>query len=131
MLKPRKVGWLDLCRRDSRDGGGEVGCCLKYTLKGGATEKRGGDTKILKIGGQAGSGMDALKREGAGTTLQTMDNGAKKLKVPPFLIKHTQKVLGIWENNMELTSNFKTTVPKSNRFFSFLFPNFSLEENTS
>ena len=41
-------------------GGG--GCCLKYTLKGGGTEKRGGDTKILKIGGQAGSGVDALKR---------------------------------------------------------------------
>ena len=64
-------------------------------------QKRGGDTKILKIGGQAGSGVDALKRGGggAGTTLQTMDNGGKKLKVPPFLIKHTQKVLEIWENN--------------------------------
>ena len=45
-------------------GGG--GCCLKYTLKGGGTEKRGGDTKILKIGGQAGSGVDALKRGGGG-----------------------------------------------------------------
>ena len=80
-----------------RGGGG--GCCLKYTLKGGGTEKRGRDTKILKIGGQAGSRGGCLKKGGAGTTLQTMDNGGKKLKVPPFLIKHTQKVLGIWENN--------------------------------
>ena len=83
------------------DGGGEEGgrCCLKYTLKGGGTEKRGGDTKNFKNRGASWVRGRCLKKGGAGTTLQTMDNGGKKLKVPPFLIKHTQKVLGIWENN--------------------------------
>ena len=40
--------------------------CLKY-LKRGVTEKRGGETKILKRGGKMGQGMGALKRTGAGT----------------------------------------------------------------
>ena len=40
------------------------------TLKGGGTEKRGGETEISKKG-QAGSRMGSLKR-GAGTSLRTM-----------------------------------------------------------
>ena len=36
------------------------GNCLKH-LKGGGTEQRGGDTKTLKKGGQAGSRGGALK----------------------------------------------------------------------
>ena len=43
----------------------------KNTIKGGGTEQRGGDTKILK-GGTLGQGVGALKRGGAGTPLQTM-----------------------------------------------------------
>ena len=51
MLKPRKVGW------SIRAGGiwVRVGGTVCNTLKGGGTEKRGGDTKILKRGRQAGS----------------------------------------------------------------------------
>ena len=41
------------------------------TLKGGATEKRWGETKILKRGGKLGQGVDGLKRV-AGTPLGTM-----------------------------------------------------------
>ena len=45
-----------------REGGGD---CLKY-MKGGGTEKRGGDTKILKMGrgGKLGQGVGTLKRGG-------------------------------------------------------------------
>ena len=47
------------------------GKCLKY-LKGGETEQRGGDKKILKKGGgKLGQGVGALKG-GAGTPLRTM-----------------------------------------------------------
>ena len=34
----------------------KVGGTVQNTLKGGGTEKRGGDTKILKRMGQAGAG---------------------------------------------------------------------------
>ena len=37
------------------------GNCLKY-LKRGGTEKRGGDTKILKRGGKLGQRVGALKK---------------------------------------------------------------------
>ena len=51
-----------------REGGGN---CLN-TLKGSGTEKRGGETKILKRG-QAGSRGGFLKEGGGtGTPLQTM-----------------------------------------------------------
>ena len=52
------------------------GICLKY-LKGGGTEKRGGETKILKRGGKLGQGVGALKRR-ARTLLRIM------LKIKPF-----------------------------------------------
>ena len=47
------------------------------TLKGGWTENRGGVTDIFKKGeggggGQLGQGVDAFKRGGAGTLLQTI-----------------------------------------------------------
>ena len=49
-----------------------VGETVKNTLKGGGTEKRGGETKILKKRrGQARSRGGCLKGE-AGTPLQTM-----------------------------------------------------------
>ena len=45
-----------------REGGGD---CVKY-MKGGETEKRGGDTKILKMGdGQVGSRGGHPKKRGA------------------------------------------------------------------
>ena len=53
------------------EGGGAVG----NTLKGGGTEKRGGETEILKRG-QAGSRGGALKW-GAGTPLRTMHQKVK------------------------------------------------------
>ena len=37
--------------------------CLKY-LKVGGTEKRGGETKILKRGGKLGQRVGPLKKEG-------------------------------------------------------------------
>ena len=37
------------------------GDCLKYLKKGCATEKRGGDTKILKRWGKLGQEVGALK----------------------------------------------------------------------
>ena len=40
-----------------------VGGTVCNTLKGGGTEKRGGDTKILKRGRQAGSRGGCLKKE--------------------------------------------------------------------
>ena len=40
------------------------GNCLKY-LKRLETEKRGGDTKILKRGGKLGQGVGALKMGGS------------------------------------------------------------------
>ena len=41
------------------------GDCVKY-LKRGGTEKRGGETKILKRGGKLVQGVGALKRKGRG-----------------------------------------------------------------
>ena len=35
---------------------------VENTLKEGGTEKRGGETKILKKGGKLGQGVDALKK---------------------------------------------------------------------
>ena len=48
-----------------------VGETVENTLKGGGTEKRGGETKIFKRG-QAGSRGEYLKKGVAGTPLQTM-----------------------------------------------------------
>ena len=42
-----------------------VGGTVKNILKGGGTEKRGGETKILKRG-QAGSRGGCLKKSGGG-----------------------------------------------------------------
>ena len=56
-----------------REGGGN---CLKYL-------ERGGDTKILKRGGQAGSSSGHLKKGGGGgggTPLRTMYNQFLLLK---------------------------------------------------
>ena len=39
-----------------------VGGTVWNTLKGGRTEKRGGETKILKRGDKLGQGVGALKR---------------------------------------------------------------------
>ena len=44
----------------------------KISLKRGGTEKRGGETKVLKRGSKLGQGVSALKRGGAGTLLRTM-----------------------------------------------------------
>ena len=44
------------------------------TLKAGGTEKRGGETKILKRGAQAGSRVRRLKKEGGWNPLRTMDS---------------------------------------------------------
>ena len=41
-----------------------VGGTVKNTLKGGGTEKRGGETKISKRRGKLGQGMGTLKRGG-------------------------------------------------------------------
>ena len=52
-----------------------VGGTVKNTLKRGGTEKRGGETKILKRGeGKLDQGMGHFKKvgEGAGTPLRTM-----------------------------------------------------------
>ena len=54
-----------------------MGKTVQNTLKGGATERRGGETKIFKRGRQAGSRGEFLKKMGeggggAGTPLQTM-----------------------------------------------------------
>ena len=49
-----------------------VGGTVEITLKGGGTEKRGGETKILNRGASwIKAGVGALKR-GAGTPLQIM-----------------------------------------------------------
>ena len=48
MFKPRKVGWSD--------------CMVAWGW--GETEKRRGETKILKRGGKLGLGVGVLKREG-------------------------------------------------------------------
>ena len=47
-----------------RAGGGfiRVGRTVQNTLKGGGTKKRGGETKILKRRGQAGSRGGCLKK---------------------------------------------------------------------
>ena len=52
------------------EGGGN---CLKYINRGG-TEKRGGETKILKMGGKLGQGVDALKRRGLETPYELCKN---------------------------------------------------------
>ena len=51
----------------------EDGGTMQNTLKGGATEKRGEETKILRRGGKLGQGVGALKR-GSGTPLRTMSS---------------------------------------------------------
>ena len=44
-----------------------VGGTVQNTLEGGGTEKRGGETKILKRrGGKLSQGVGALKRDGGG-----------------------------------------------------------------
>ena len=59
-----------------RAGGGcmRVGETVWNTIKEGGTEKRGGEEKIFKKKGQAGSRDGCLKkgREESGTPLQTM-----------------------------------------------------------
>ena len=50
------------------ESGGTVG----NTLKGGGTEKRGGETKILKREGKLNQGVGALKKRGVRTPLRTM-----------------------------------------------------------
>ena len=56
----RLVGWIS-------PGGGcvRVGGTVQNILKGSGTEKRGGETKILK-GGKLGQGVGALKNGGGG-----------------------------------------------------------------
>ena len=49
----------------------EMGGTVGNTLKGGETEKRGRETKILKRGSKLGQWVGALKR-GTGTPLQTI-----------------------------------------------------------
>ena len=39
-----------------------VGETVQNTLKGGGTEQRGGDTKVIKRRGKLGQGVGALKR---------------------------------------------------------------------
>ena len=43
-----------------------MGKTVQNTLKGGATERRGGETKIFKRGRQAGSRGEFLKKMGEG-----------------------------------------------------------------
>ena len=43
-----------------------VGATVWNTLKGGRTEKSGGEINILKRGDKLGQGMGALKRGGGG-----------------------------------------------------------------
>ena len=50
-----------------------VGRTVWNILKESGTENRGGEAKILKKKGQAGSRMDALKREGSGAPLRNYD----------------------------------------------------------
>ena len=50
----------------------EGGDCIKHLKKGGGTEKREGETNILKRGNKLGQGLGALKRGRAGTPLRTM-----------------------------------------------------------
>ena len=47
-----------------------VGGTVYNSLEGGGTEKRGGDTKNFKKGGQVGSRGGCLKKVGAGTPYQ-------------------------------------------------------------
>ena len=54
-----KIGMSDKGRRGLHEGGGTVW----NTLKGGETEKRGGETKILKRSRKLGQGVGTLKRE--------------------------------------------------------------------
>ena len=49
-----------------------VGKTVLNTSKGGGTEQRGVEAKILKRGGYAGSKDGCLKKGVAGTHLQTM-----------------------------------------------------------
>ena len=58
-----------------RAGGGcvRVGGTVWNTLKEGGTEKRGGEAKILKKKGQAGSRDGCLKNGGSGTPLRNYD----------------------------------------------------------
>ena len=47
-----------------------MGKTVQNTLKGGATERRGGETKIFKRGRQAGSRGEFLKKMGEGGGLE-------------------------------------------------------------
>ena len=67
----------DYGRKGFCEGGGTVW----NTLKGGGTEKRGEETKILKRRGQSGSRGGSLKKEGrgAGTLLRTKADLKKRV----------------------------------------------------
>ena len=68
-----KKGWLVRIGQEGFGWGWGELSKIPYTLDGGRTEKRGGDTKILKGGCKLGQVVSALKRGGgAGTLLQTM-----------------------------------------------------------
>ena len=55
----------------ARGGCVRVGGTVWNSLKGGGTEKRKGEAKILKSGGQAGLRCGCLKKRGTGTPLPT------------------------------------------------------------
>ena len=62
-----------MCRIRAEWGCVRVVGTVGNTLKGGGTEKKEGETKILKRGGKLGQGVGALKKiGGAGTPLRTM-----------------------------------------------------------
>ena len=67
-----------------RTGGG----CVRVgeTLERGGTEKKGGETKVLKRGGKLGQGMGALKNGGWNLFMNYGNNKRKKMK------KETEKV---------------------------------------
>ena len=66
VLIMRKEGWWLVCWIRAEGGYMRVEGTVWNTLKGGGTEKRGGETKILKRRGQAGSRCGCLKRGGGG-----------------------------------------------------------------
>ena len=60
-----------MCQIRVEGGHVKVGGTVWNTLKEGGTEKRGGETKILKRGGGSWVELGALKR-GTGTPLRTL-----------------------------------------------------------
>ena len=70
-----------------------VGGPVENTLKGSGTEERGGEAKVFKKGGQAGSRGGCLKK-GAGFLLQTIKNSVEGKEFPvlnnPNLISKDQ-----------------------------------------